>query len=193
MSNLPVKPADLLGSIQKTIAAHASEDPGGVAFLKMEKGGLWVYGADGMEIEEGSLWAVHPASFKVGYIAWEEGNTSSGPVGEEMVSITEDPIVLSDLPKLNGGTWAQQVGFQAACVNGEDEGAQVVYKSSAKGGRGAFNDLLQQIMVHYKANPGTDKVVPIVSLGTESYKHKAFGKIYKPVFAVKEWGTLAGH
>lgn len=56
-----MKPADLLGSIQKTVAAHSAEDPGGVAFLKMNKAGMWVYGADEMEVEDNALWAIHPA------------------------------------------------------------------------------------------------------------------------------------
>lgn len=108
-----------------------------------------------------------------------------------MVSITEDPLVVSDLPNI-GGQWAQQVGCQLACINGEDEGTQAIFKSSSKGGRGAFNDLLQQLMVHYKANPGTDKVVPIVALETDSYKHKQYGRIYKPIFKIVEWGTVDG-
>lgn len=191
-SNLPMNPKTLLGAIQKTVLAHRNDDTGGVAFLKMGKSGIWVYGADEMEIEEESLWAVNPASFKTGYIAWEQGNTAGGPVGEEMRSITEDPLVSTDLPHLDGAKWNQQIGFQVACINGEDAGTQAVFKSSSKGARGAFDDLLQQLMTHYKANPGADKVVPVIELLVDSYKHKEYGKIYKPVFKIVEWATMEG-
>jgi len=192
MNNLPATPTDLLGSMQKTIATIANaDDSGGVHFMKMGKDGLWSYGAEDIQVEDESHWAVNPASFKTGYIAWQQGNTSNGPVGEEMVAITDDPIQVNDLPDVNA-PWTQQVGFQLACVNGQDKGEQAVFKTSSKGGRGAFSDFIQQVMTHYKANPNTDKIVPIVALATESYTHKEYGKIYKPLFSIVEWGTMDG-
>ena len=53
----------------------------GVAIVKMDKGGHWVFGADQTEIEEGSTWAVNPLSFVHGFIAWGDGEV----LGEKMV------------------------------------------------------------------------------------------------------------
>ncbi len=152
-----------------------------------------MYGSDDTEVEEESHWAVNPASFALGFIAWaDDDEASGGPLGEEMRGIAQGPLLKSDLPQVVGGTWAQQVGMQLVCVSGEDTGTEVLYKSSTKGGIGGFNDLLNSVLAHLKASAGTDKVVPIVELEVTSYKHPnpKFGTIYKPVFAVKKWATM---
>jgi cobalamin biosynthesis Mg chelatase CobN len=190
MSTLPVKAGDLLGAIQKTVQSLAA-DTDGLQYLKMEKNGAWIYGAEEVEIEDASLWAIHPASFKTGFISWEKGNIQNGPVGEEMCSITDDPIIQSELPPTSG-KWAAQVSLQAACINGADEGTQVVYKSSSQGGRSAFGNLLSALLRHYADNPGTESVIPVVALDSESYSHKEYGKIYKPVFDIVEWADNDG-
>ena len=66
--------------------------PAGVAILKMDKTGHWVYGADQTEIEDDSTWAVNPFSFVHGFIAWGDGEV----LGEKMVSVSQP------LPELDG-------------------------------------------------------------------------------------------
>ncbi len=187
MKNLPISAADLIGAITKT-TTQLAVDASGMSYLRLHKGGFFVYGADDIEVEEDSQWAVNPNSFALGYIAWPTEATGK-PLGEEMRSITDDPIVMSTLPQVNG-EWTQQVAMQLMCVSGEDVGTQAVFKSSSKGGINGFNDFLNQVLIQLKSNVGTDKVVPVIELTVTSYKHPKYGKIYTPVFAIKSWTTM---
>lgn len=184
---LPIKASDLVNSISRAREVIKS-DGSGMSYLKLSKGGFFVYGADDTEVEEESQWAVNPASFMLGYVAWPSEGTGK-PLGEEMRAITDDPIAESQLPSVNG-SWSQQVGMHLACVTGEDVGTQVVFKASSKGGINGFNDFLNQVMTYLKANPGTEAVVPIIELEVDSYKHQTYGKIYTPEFTIKSWAKM---
>ena len=187
MNNLPVSADDLVSAITKTTSARAA-DMSGKAYLRLHKGGFFVYGADDVEVEEFSQWAVNPNTFALGYVAWPSEGTGK-PLGEEMRSITDAPIQLGELPRV-AGEWTQQVGMQLMCVSGEDAGTEVVFKASSKGGINGFNDFLNQVLVNLKANSGTDKVVPVIELEVDSYKHPTYGKIYTPDFVIKSWTTM---
>ena len=63
----------------------------GVAILKMDKTGHWVFGADQTEAEEDSRWAVNPFSFTHGFIAWGDGDV----LAETMVAVAE-PLLADD-------------------------------------------------------------------------------------------------
>lgn len=184
MNNLPVNVNDLIGGLARTTQTLAS-DSTGQSFLKLHKGGFFVYGQDETEVEEGSLWAVNPNSFMVGYIAWPAEGTGK-PLGEEMRTITEDPLVHSTLPDV-GAPWVQQAGFQVMCISGEDTGQQCIFKSSSKGGLRGVNDFLNEVMAHLQANPGTEETVPVLKLEVESYKHSTYGKINTPTFTIQKW------
>jgi len=187
MNNLPISADDLVSAITKTTSALAA-DMSGKAYLRLHKGGFFVYGADDVEVEEYSKWAVNPNTFALGYVAWPSEGTGK-PLGEEMRSITDAPIQMSELPRV-AGEWTQQVGMQLMCVSGEDVGVEVVFKASSKGGINGFNDFLNQVLVNLKANSGTDKVVPVIELEVNDYKHPTYGKIYTPVFEIKSWSTM---
>lgn len=184
MNNLPVSTADLISSLTNAVQRGQMDAPQG-SYMKLNKGGFWVYGSDDIEVEDGAKWAVDPRSFATGYVAWK----TSEMLGEEMASIHADPIALANLPDV-GAAWTGQVSMQMVCINGEDKGTPAIYKNSSQGGRSRFNELLQQVLVHYSANEGTDKVVPVIELSQDSYKHKEWGKIHKPIFTIVEWVTL---
>lgn len=187
MQNLPITAEDLIGAITKTTTVLAS-DMSGKAYLKLHKGGFFVYGSEEIEVEENSQWAVNPHSFALGYVAWPKGSQGA-PLGEEMRSITDDPVIMSSLPDVDG-VWTQQVAMQLMCVSGEDKGTEVVYKASSKGGINGFNDFLNQVLINLKANIGSDSVVPVIVLEVKHYKHPEHGKIYTPVFMIKSWSTM---
>ena len=154
MNNLPVSASDLVGAIAKT-TQRLSSGSEGMSYLKLSKGGFWIFGVDDIEVEDESLWAVNPNSLAVGYVAWPINGTGK-PLGEEMRGITDDPIIESQLPDVGpNGQWAQQVGMQLMCVSGEDTGTGVVFKASSKGGLGGFNDFLNAVMEHFKEDPNT--------------------------------------
>lgn len=184
---LPVKVDDLVNAISKTRTLIKTSG-GNDAYLRLSKGGFFVYGADDTEVEEDSKWAVNPHSFMLGYVAWPSIGTGK-PLGEQMRSIVDDPVAESSLPDVDG-SWVQQVGMQLVCISGEDKGTQVQYKASSKGGIGGFNDFLNHVMTHLKANSGTEKVVPVITLESGSYKHPDFGKIYTPEFHIVSWSSI---
>lgn len=189
MNKLPVSADELVGHLAKA-TSQLDLISGSGSYLRLHKGGFWVYGSDDTEVEEESNWAVNPASFAIGFVAWPAGDNVGAPLGEEMRSISQGPVLKSELPDTDGGEWTQQVGMQLMCVSGEDVGTEVLFKASSKGGIGGYNDFLNQVLIHLKANAGTEEVVPVVDLQVKSYKHPKYGKIYTPVFFIKEWASM---
>lgn len=159
---------------------------GGLPFLRMGKDGSWVYGAENTEIEDSSLWAINPFSMSMGFIAWgAQGSRDEGTVlGEKLSLLTEPPVQRGTLEDV-GAEWTPCVAFDLMCLNGEDKGVMVKYKTNSVGGKRAFSDMLQ--LVSAAMDDAEGKCVPIVTLDADSYPHKKYGKIYTPVFNVKKW------
>lgn len=170
----------------KAMASASKASQGGLPFLRLLRDGLWVYGADNTEVEEGSLWAVNSFSMSIGWIAWgNEGSKEAGTVlGEMLARADELPVPRSALPDV-GAEWTPCVSFDLMCATGEDKGTLVRFKSNSIGGRRAFSDLLQ--LVAAAMDDGTGKCIPIAELTADSYPHKKFGKIYTPIFDIKKW------
>ena len=189
MNKLPISASDLVGHLA---AATDQLDlvAGDGSFIKLHKGGFWVYGSDDTEVEPDSLWAVNPASFVIGFICWPKGDTLGAPLDEEMRSISQGPVLKSELATHEGGDWAQQVGMQLMCISGEDVGTEVIYKASTKGALKHFNAFLSEVLTYLKANAGTDKVVPVVDLLVGSYNHPKFSTVYTPNFKIEKWATM---
>lgn len=181
-ANLPsVKSlSDSLRSIRSDVGSS------GMAILKMDKTGCWIFGADGVEVEEDSRWAVNPFSFVHGYIAW--GNAEV--LAEQMVPISAP---LPELPPAPAGAkkgWEMQVGFQLKCIDGEDEGTEVRYSATSVGGKRAVQELGISIADQVDKEPS--RPVPVVNLKKDHYSHKQYGKVFTPVFAIVDWVSLDG-
>jgi len=159
---------------------------GGAAILKMAKDGLWIFGADQTEVEDGSRWAVNPFSFVHGWIAWGDGEV----LGEKMTAITQPLPETEDAPPGAKRGWEKQVGMSLACIGGEDKGLEVRYSTTSVGGKRAVQDIAVAIAEQVEkdqANP-----VPVVLLKKDHYAHKSYGKIYTPIFDVVEWVSMGG-
>lgn len=158
----------------------------GVAILKMDKTGHWVFGADQTEVEDGSTWAVNPFSFVHGYIAWGDGEV----LAEKMVPVNE-PLPEVDLapPQAKRG-WELQVGMGLKCMSGEDEGLEVRYSVTSVGGKRAVQKLALDIAAQVETDQS--KPVPMVKLKKDHYTHKSYGRIFTPVFDVVGWMGLDG-
>jgi len=182
------------GGIQNLAAAHqrvrSTSGAVGGNYLRLSKGGVWSYGADGVEVEAGSQWAIDPSSFIMGYIAWEEGDGAAKKLGEEMRLATEPPIIMADLPDVHGGSWVEQLGCGMLCLTGEDTGMKVLYNSTSKGGIRAVNDVLGSMITQLQTG-SADDIIPVVELDTDSYMHKRYGKIYTPVFKFLRWASMS--
>lgn len=182
MAQLPIDPAAL-----STAIATAMQNLGGdgdFQFMKMTKAGEFMFGADETEVQEGSLWAIDPRSITKGFIKWVDSELE----GEEMAPIFGgQPIVKSQLPDAGVG-WSEQVGFALACTNGDDKGTQCLYKSNSKGGLKAIKSYLSALQAQLLSDPGNS--VAVVSLSSDFYKHKTYGRIYNPIITIESWMAL---
>lgn len=170
-------------------AGTAGTGGGSDLFMRFTKFGEWTFGSDNTEAEEDSVWAVNPIGFTHGFIAWDQDNTSNGPTGELMVSATQPMPAQDELPDV-AGSWAKCVGIALRCTNGEDEGIQVVFKTSSTGGRKAYAELVQAVVAQLAKDPGSP--VALVSLANDHYIHKTFGKIFTPEINVVGWADMDG-
>jgi len=158
----------------------------GVVILKMDKTGHWVYGADQTEVEDNATWAVNPFSFIHGYIAWGDGEV----LGEKMVPVSQPLPELEAAPPNAKHGWEMQVGMSLKCLNGEDKDMEARYTTTSVGGKRAVQALALAIAAQVEKDQ--TKPVPVVMLSKDHYTHKSYGKIFTPVFDVKEWVSMDG-
>ena len=182
----PVVQNGSITSIATALRTLAPTAATGVAILKMDKTGHWVFGADQTEVDAASTWAVNPFSFVHGFIAWGEGEV----LGEKMVSITSPLPELEAAPPGAKRGWEEQVGLSMKCLSGEDEGLEVRYTVTSVGGKRAVQAMGVKIAERVDTDP--ESPVPVVSLGKEHYVHKSYGRIYTPLFEVKKWIGMEG-
>lgn len=191
----------LASNLQRSAQALPTTGNGGAQYLKMDKGnGDWIFGAEETVVEDGSLWAINPASLMHGWAAWDH-HKGGAPIYEVMVSINRDLPPENMLPPLPAGTpdpkapnvpvtlaYQQQRSIQAMCVEGEDAGTLVEYKQSSVGAMKLFGELTNKLLDQLDKDP--EKIVAIVKFGSDRYKHKKWGWTYNPVLEFVEWRTL---
>lgn len=186
MSQLPANPSDLLGAFKRVAQRAEMAGPAGdFHYLKLDKTGTWLYGADEVEVEEESIWAINPAALATGFAAWDQSTKE----GEEMALLTDEPVLKHQLPDV-GAAWKPQVSLQMKCMSGEDEGAEVVYSTTSMGGQKAFKAILATLTERIES--GATDIIPMVTMEVDSYKHKKYGKIFTPVLKVVDWMSSAG-
>lgn len=168
------------------VAAQQAAPAGGTVILKMDRTGHWIFGADQTEVEAGSKWAVNPFSFMHGFIAWGDGtvlNEKMGPMTEPLPEVDAAP------PGASKG-WEQQVGFSLKCISGDDAGMEARFSATSVGGKRAVQELALAVAEQAEKDPS--KIVPVVNLSKDHYQHKSYGRIYTPVFEIKEWVSMNG-
>jgi hypothetical protein len=189
MSNLTFSQANLPAVANLSTALRRLESevgPAGVAILKMDKTGHWVFGADQTEVEESSTWAVNPYSFVHGFIAWGDGEV----LAEKMSSVAEPlPEVEAAPPGAKNG-WQKQVGLSLKCISGDDEGLEVRFATTSVGGVRAVQALAVAIATQVEKDQ--TKPVPVINLKKDHYQHKSYGRIYTPIFDVVNWMGMDG-
>lgn len=171
---------DALRSIQTDVG------PGGVAILKMDKTGHWVFGADQTEVQDGSTWAINPFSFVHGFIAWGEGEV----LGEKMVPVSTPLPEMDPAPPGAKRGWETQVGMSLKCLDGDDVGLECRFSTTSVGGKRAVSALAVAIATQVEADQ--TKPVAVVRLKKEHYQHKSYGRIFTPVFEVVKWIGMDG-
>ena len=181
-ANLPS--VQSLSTALRTLETDVGE--AGVAIIKMDKTGHWVFGADQTEAEDDAQWAVNPFSFVHGYIAWGDGEV----LGEKMVSVSQPLPELDAAPPNAKKGWETQVGMSMKCISGADKGLEVRYTTTSVGGKRAVQALAVAIATQVEKDQS--KPVPVVLLKKEHYQHKSYGRIYTPVFDIQEWVNMEG-
>jgi hypothetical protein len=188
MSNITTFGGANLPSVQSLSGALRSiqSDAGatGSVILKMDKTGHWVFGADQTEVEEGSLWAANPFSFVHGFIAWGNGEV----LAEKLVPVSEPLPSLDLAPSGAARGWEMQVGMMLVCTNGEDKDMQARFTATSVGGKRAVQALA--VAIADQVEKDQTKPVPLLSLKTEHYQHKTYGRIYTPIFDIVEWVSM---
>jgi hypothetical protein len=179
-ANLPAV-ADLSKALKSNLANVADV---GTVIIKMDKTGHWVFGSDSTETQDNSEWAINPFSFIHGYIAW--GN--SEVLGEKMVPINQPLPELEPAPANAKRGWEVQVGLEMTCINGDDKGLTARWATTATGGKRAIQALGVEIAEQIEKDP--TKPVAIVSLETEHYTHRSYGKVYTPKISVVRWESM---
>lgn len=175
-----------LTNVAATIKTSAT-DP----YLRLLTDGSWVYGAENIEVEPDSGWAVNPLSIMHGYTCWSDDPKAktNENLGEVMVPATSPLPDVNSLPD-HGYPWNQQVSLQLRCMDGEDAGEQVLYKTSSKGGMGETKKLIAAIIKQLDDDP--DHIVPVVNLRNDHYQHKKYGKTYVPILQIEKWVSMDG-
>lgn len=167
---------------------------GGDYLLRLIQGGTWVYGAENVEVEDGSDWAVNPLSVQHGWVAWTDYKKKKNEILAEVMVPAFQPLppyeTLREVKDENGEVceYMQQISFQLQCLSGADEGEQVRYKATSVGGMNASKELLGEIIKQLDLDD--QNPVPVLVLGSDSYNHKVWGKTFVPVFEIVDWVPL---
>lgn len=167
---------------------------GGDPFLRLLKDGSWVYGADNVQVEDNTAWAVNPLSLMHGWVAWSDYKKKTNEVvGEVMVPASQALPLRSSLQDVtddegNKCEWSQQLSLQFQCMEGEDVGTQVLYKVTSVGGMNATKALVNAISAQLETD--IENPVPLVEMHCDFYMHKKYGKTYVPEFKIVDWSPL---
>lgn len=166
---------------------------GGEPIMRLGRDGKWIFGAENLEVEAGSKWAINPLSLQHGFICWKvipQGSKDTPELlGEEMVSMFSTKPDKGSLPDY-GHPWADCLSFNLYCLDGDDEGEQVLFKTSSTGGLRASLEFVGKLMSHLDED--ADNPVAVVELKSDSYVHKQYGKTYFPVLDIVEWMDMDG-
>jgi hypothetical protein len=177
-----------LSTAAEAIAAAAQEEGANElgALLKYSKGHYFV-GTD--EIPMGTEYLAHVHLWVRGYVKFKGGALIEHKVGK-----VADGFVVperEDLDESDSSTWEKSPSGEAKDpwtkqsylpLENLETGEVVTFVSGSVGGRQAVSKLCAQASRHI-ATMG----MPIIKLGTESYKHKAYGRMDKPVFTIVRW------
>jgi hypothetical protein len=194
----PLPSGGALTSLAALSAALASVDTSTVAGrssmpmiqLKQDDNGTytWVIGQKRNIVDPDSLWAMNVASFKRGYICFNDNNKV---VGERLVSIAQPMPDVTKLPD-HGFEWQEQWAVNLKCVSGIDAGTEGVYKPTTVGGIQAVTGSIEAVRDRLNSGQHGGKVSPIVRLEKDSYQHGEHGRVWTPVLTIVDWMALDG-
>jgi hypothetical protein len=178
----------LLGGIADSRAS--TPIAGGKPLLRLLKSGVWVFGQADDPVQEGSTWAINPLSIKHGFSCWSDypGNTKNELLGEVLAPVSDRKPMMPE--PISDFGWKEERVFDLKCTLGDDEGTEVLYKTSSIGGMRAVDNFLAALSAQLQKDPLHP--VAIVQLTSNPYDHNKFGQIFNPIFEVTGWATMTG-
>jgi hypothetical protein len=185
-----------LVSLQALEAALSGVDTSSVSgrsglpllLFKRDGNGTWSFGQRRTIVEAESRWAVNPATFMWGYVAFGDGNKK---LGEYLVPVSQPKPDITKLPDL-GVRWQDEWAVNLKCLDGTDGGAEVVFKMATDGGAKAIVGVLVAARDRLSGGQHDGKVVPVVVLEKDSYQHPQFGRVWLPMMTIVDWMPLSG-
>lgn len=167
---------------------------GGVLFLKMNGNtGFYSYGADDIELADGTQAAMNPRSLKRGFICW-----LGGQVKEEIMMSLEEGLppakhLLNDYgPYGKDDGWSEQKTIEFKTL--DNEGLTLLFQANNKSKMNALEALMKDFGRNFRSYPGC---VPIVELSSNSFETqpkdengKPEGrkvKKFAPLFKIVHW------
>jgi hypothetical protein len=180
MSNLIAFTPNDLSSLEDFVAESVKTQH---TYLKYSKG-EWLAGMEESVIDDTEQFAVDMRELRKGFICWKD----NAPAGEVMRPlIGGQPARRSELEEIpDSDGWQEQA---SVVLRSMESGEMLEFKTSSKGGVSALGELVKEFTD--RARRGDQNHVPVVVLKSTSYKHKAYGKVYKPVLEVVDWLGIA--
>jgi hypothetical protein len=163
---------------------------GGMPILRLLKSGVFVYGQNADEVQEGSEWAINPLSIMHGWGCWSDnpGNQKNTLLGEIMVPVNQKKPLKPE--PINGFEYKEQRFMNLMCVTGNDEGTEVVWKIGSLGGMRAYSNFSAAFTAQLRKDP--KHPVAIVQLLVDDYPHPKWGQTFVPVIEIVDWASLDG-
>ncbi len=170
------------------------------AYLRFGKDGSWSFGVENYDVVPEDRVALNPLSLKTGFICWTDRDAKlkqkNEVMGEVMYPLGADvPGIHTMVSKVDPVTkepcvWKEQISVTMRFLDGPDKGKQVDFATTSDGGLKAMGNIIDQLMLQLDEDP--TKIVPVLSLDSDSYMHKQWGKTYTPVMKITDWVTMDG-
>ena len=165
-------------------AKIASQESRSGQMLKMGKDGTWTAGASD-EAMTGERLLADVIHLVVGWRKWVDNkvvDTDMGFVAEGFTPKSREELDDNDteLWIFNKSGQRQdpwQFGYTLRLTS--SDGQSYIYNATSYGAKGATGDLCSAF--------ARKRVNPYVTLGSSSYRHKAFGKTYNPMLNIVGW------
>ena len=182
-----VPAAEFAGDPYASYGAAAAA--GGTPFLKFDRG-TFKFGLDDDELPLGTRLVANMPEAQIGWIKWLGGEV----VQEAMVCLAEGfrPAYRDDLGDMDESLWEKNpqgnpidpwsftntVPFKDPAT-----GAEYVFTTSSKGGVRAIGKLC---MAYGSERLKNARKLPVVEIGSSSYRHKVYGEVHFPTFSIVE-------
>jgi hypothetical protein len=158
------------------------------SFLKYVKG-AFVFGIDEEELALGAELVPNMTGAKIGWLKWQGGDV----IEERMFPWATGHPFREDLGDLDQGLWERaddgkpiDMWSETATLPFKNPrtGEEFTFSTSSTGGRQA----VAKLVYAWRHGVAQGKSgLPVISLGSDSYPHKKYGKVHFPVFKIVRW------